>query len=241
MKRAVAVVLLWGSLSGCATTGTLSGDDPLEPVNRAMFAVNEPIEKFVMRPVVTVYTTVTPNIIQTIIGNIFDNIGDLFSGLAGVLQGKFDEAGHDFGRVIINTSFGLGGMIDFASDAGIPRGQQDLGMVLAHYGVGPRPYLFVPLLGPMTARDGVGRAAGSFLSPTQWLNVPTRNVTWGLATIDSMAAGVKMLDTLDTAALDRYAFIRNAYLQRRAYQTGQAPYKTSDDEDLSDLFDEEEK
>jgi len=210
------------TLGGCATTGTAEGDDPLEPFNRAMYEIHQPLETYVARPVVDVYEAVVPKIGRELIGNFFGNIGDLFSGISGLLQGKFDKAGDDFGRVVINTSFGLGGLLDFASEGNIPRGGEDMGLLLAHYGVGPRPYLFIPLLGPMTARDGVGLAIQSYASPINLTddNVALRNTLWGASILNSASAGVKASDAVGDIGLDRYTFIRGAYLQRRAYLSG---------------------
>jgi phospholipid-binding lipoprotein MlaA len=230
------------ALAGCASTGNLDKDDPLQPVNRVMYNINRPIETVIVRPVAKVYTTIMPNIMQQIVANFFGNIGDLFSGVAGVMEGKFDKAGNDFGRVIINTSFGLGGLIDFASDANIPRGGQDFGMVLAHYGIGPRPYLFLPFFGPMTARDGIATGAVSLVTPTRWLPVRARNTTIVLKTADTMKNAVQLLDTMNSAALDQYTFIRNSYLQNRAFATGHPDmYKSkteNDDVDLDELMNE---
>ncbi|MCL2297019.1 MAG: VacJ family lipoprotein [Proteobacteria bacterium] len=229
------------TLGGCATTGTAEGDDPLEPLNRTMYAIHQPLENYVARPVVEVYEVIVPGIGRAIINNFFRNIDDLFSGISGLLQGKFDKAGHDFGRVIINTGFGLGGLIDFASDAEIPRGGEDLGLLLAHWGVGPRPYLFVPLLGPMTARDGVGMAARFYASPVDLAlgnnNVALRNTLWGLGTVDLMATGVYASDLLGDIGLDSYTFIRGAYLQRRAYLSGETKFGRLElDEDYDDGY-----
>jgi phospholipid-binding lipoprotein MlaA len=248
MKRTTSELFRWSfalaalvTLGGCATTGTAEGDDPLEPFNRAMYAVHQPLETYVARPVVEVYEAIVPKVGRDIVSNFFGNIEDLFSGISGLLQGKFDKAGHDFGRVIINTSFGLGGLIDFASDADIPRGGEDIGLLLAHWGVGPRPYLFIPLLGPMTVRDGAGMAAHVYASPVDLAlshkNVPLRNSLWGVGTVNVMANGVHASDLLGNIGLDRYTFIRGAYLQRRAYLSGDTRFGRIElDEDYDDGY-----
>ncbi|MCL2310567.1 MAG: VacJ family lipoprotein [Proteobacteria bacterium] len=227
-------------LGGCATTGTAEGDDPLEPFNRTMYAIHEPLENYVARPVVEVYETIVPKVGRDIVGNFFRNIEDLFSGISGLLQGKFDQAGDDLGRVVINTSFGLGGLIDFASDANIPRGGQDFGLLLAHWGVGPRPYLFIPLLGPMTARDGVGLAVQSYASPINLADresVALRNSLWGAGAVNTMDVGVRASNALGNLGLDRYTFIRGAYLQRRAYLSGDTKFGRIElDEDYDDGY-----
>lgn len=227
--------------SGCASTGSIADDDPLEPINRAMFAVHQPLETYVARPIVDVYETVTPRVGRQAVTNFFNNIDDLFSGISGLLQGNLDSAGHDFGRVIVNTSFGLAGLIDFASDAGVPRGGQDFGLVLAHWGVGPRPYLFIPMIGPTTLRDGVGGFVQGSASPINWYvgdeSIRWRNTLWGLGAVDGMSSGIKLLNTVDSAAIDRYTFIRSAYLQRRAHQANDDSYRRAIFDDLD--FDHE--
>jgi Surface lipoprotein len=241
MYRFFLVLLALPLFSGCASTGSIADDDPLEPINRAMFAVHQPLETYVMRPVVDVYEAVTPSVGRQMVTNFFNNIDDLFSGISGLLQGKMDSAGHDFGRVIINTSFGLAGLIDFASDADIPRGGQDLGLALAHWGVGPRPYLFIPVLGPTTLRDGVGGFAQGSASPVNWYvgneSIRWRNTLWGLGAVDGMSSGIKLLNTVDDAAIDRYTFIRSAYLQRRAHQAHDDSYRRAIYDDVD--FEEE--
>ncbi|MDR2017205.1 MAG: VacJ family lipoprotein [Burkholderiales bacterium] len=228
-------------LGGCATTGTAEGDDPLEPFNRTMYAIHQPLENYVARPVVEVYETVVPKIGRDIVSNFFRNIDDLFSGISGLLQGKFEKAGHDFGRVIINTSFGLCGIIDFASDADIPRGGEDLGLLLAHWGIGPRPYLFVPLLGPMTVRDGTGLLIRTYTSPVDIAvgneSVALRNSLWGVGSVSAMSVGVHASDALANIGMDRYTFIRSAYLQRRAYLAGDSAFgRIKLDEDYDDGY-----
>ncbi|MDR0771053.1 MAG: VacJ family lipoprotein [Burkholderiales bacterium] len=251
MKRAIlekAAVFWWCSalaallaLGGCATTGTAEGDDPLEPFNRTMYAIHQPLETYVARPLVDVYETLVPQVGRDIVSHFFNNIEDLFSGISGLLQGKFDKAGHDLGRVIINTSFGLGGIIDFASDAGIPRGGEDLGLLLAHWGVGPRPYLFLPLLGPTTVRDGTGMLIRAYASPVDWAvgnqSVAARNTLWGVGTVDAAAGGIRLSDSLGDIGMDRYTFIRSAYLQRRAYLSGDTKFGRIElDEDYDDGY-----
>lgn len=150
---AVSIVL---ALSGCATTQQRSTADPLEPFNRAMYAIHEPIDREIVRPFVRAYIEHVPRGIRVPIGNFFNNIEDFFSGVNGMLQGKPEKAGHDFGRVIVNSSFGILGLIDFASEAGIPRGEEDFGQTFGHWGAPHGPYLFIPLFGPSTFRDATG-------------------------------------------------------------------------------------
>lgn len=202
-------------MTGCGATP--SKVDPLEPMNRALFRVHDVADKVVMKPVVTVYTAVVPSFARIAVSNFFNNIDDLFSGINGLLQGKPQKAGDDFGRVMTNTLFGLG-FIDVASGAGIERGNEDFGQTLAVWGVGSGPYLFVPFFGPSTFRDATGTAVRIYLGPTGYIeDVPARNSVLGLSAVDLRYQAGDALDIIENAALDRYTFIRNAYFQRRRY------------------------
>lgn len=205
-------------LSGCATTPGTPGD-PFEAGNRVMYAIHEPVDRYVAKPVAQFYVDYTPSPFRTAVTNFGNNIGDLFSGINGLLQGKLDKAGHDFGRVLINTGFGLLGLIDIASDAGIPRGEEDFGQTFAYWGVPQGPYLFVPLLGPTTLRDGSGTVIRILASPTGALADSTlQTAIAGLAAIDGRSHALGATSIVEQAALDPYTFIRRAYLQRRNFE-----------------------
>lgn len=216
--------LLWNALAsvalvmlaGCAAVPARV--DPLEPMNRGLFQVHDALDKVVLKPVVNVYTAVVPKPARTGVSNFFNNIEDAFSAINDLLQAKPQKAGDDLARVMINTGFGLGGLIDVASGAGIERGEEDFGQTFAVWGFGPGPYLFLPLLGPSTVRDGSGLAVRFALGPAGEINdVPVRNSLYGLGVVDARYQAGDALSVVETAALDRYTFIRNAYLQRRRY------------------------
>ncbi len=210
----LAVALLQGA---CATTGGRA-DDPFESWNRAMYAVNEPIDKHVMKPVAQAWVDYAPSFFRMAVTNYVNNIDDLFSAVNGLLQGKLDKAGNDLGRVMINTGFGLLGMIDIASDAGIPRGEEDFGQTFGYWGIPQGPYLFVPLFGPSTFRDGTGTLLRIVWSPTTEIpNVVVRNVIYGLGAVDLRAQALGATSLIEQASLDPYTFVRRAYLQRREY------------------------
>jgi phospholipid-binding lipoprotein MlaA len=219
LLRAIAAhlcgALALAALAGCAAAP--SRDDPLEPMNRAMFEVHEVADKFVMKPVVDVYTAVVPKLVRLGVSNFFNNIDDLFSGINALLQGKPDKAGEDFGRVLVNT-FVLGGIFDVASDLGIERGGEDFGQTFGVWGFPQGPYLFVPIIGPTTVRDGTGLLVRVYVGPVGFIpDVPVRNSLYGVGAVDIRAQAGDALSIADTAALDKYRFIRNAYLQRRRY------------------------
>jgi phospholipid-binding lipoprotein MlaA len=231
MRRPLLAAAAAFLLGGCATTG-ISRVDPLEPVNRAMYAVNEPIDA-VLRPMLQAYVDYVPSVVRQPISNFFNNIDDLFSGINGVLQGKTEKASHDFGRVMVNTLIGLGGLIDVASDAGIPRGGEDFGQTFGVWGFPQGPYLFVPLFGPTTVRDGAGWVVRAYATPVGFIpDVPLRNSIWGVGYVDLRAQALEAQTLVDKASLDPYTFVRRAYLQRREYLTydGQPPPAKEDDE-----------
>jgi phospholipid-binding lipoprotein MlaA len=205
-------------LGGCATTGPTSPADPFEPWNRAMYDVHQVVDGKIVKPVAQAYVDYTPKPIQQTITNFFGNIEDVFSAITSLMSGKLDRAGNDMGRVIVNTLFGIGGLIDVASDGGIPKGDWDFGLAFGTWGFQQGPYLFVPLIGPTTVRDGTGLAIRGYLAPLNYISdVPARNVLYGIGALDLRAQALSTESMIDQAALDRYTFIRRAYLQRRQY------------------------
>jgi phospholipid-binding lipoprotein MlaA len=215
-RVAMASLAAASLLGGCAMGP--ARDDPFEPFNRAMYAVHEPIDTHVVRPFIDAYTKYTPAPLRTAISNFFNNIDDLFSAINDGLQGKPDKMGNDLGRVVINSGLGLGGLIDIASQAGVERGNEDFGQTFGVWGIDQGPYLFIPLFGPTTVRDGSGWIVRLYLGPAGYIpDVPTRNVIYGLGAIDARYQAQDAVSFVDEAALDRYAFIRRAYLQRRLY------------------------
>jgi phospholipid-binding lipoprotein MlaA len=229
--RAIGAVVTAALLAGCALGPTKS--DPFEPWNRAMYAIHEPIDDNIVRPAVQAYVDYTPRVMRLAISNVFNNIDDLFSAINGFLQGKLDKAGNDLGRVLINTGFGFGGLIDIASDAGIERGMEDFGQTFGVWGFPQGPYLFVPLFGPTTVRDGTGVIVRVYLGPVGYIpDVALRNSLYGVGAVDLRAQALEASSIVDKAALDRYTFIRRAYLQRREYlvNDGQSPPVKEEDE-----------
>jgi len=218
-------------VAGCAAVP--SQVDPLEPMNRAMYEVHEVLDTNLVRPIAQGYVDIVPRPIRTSVSNVFNNIDDLFSAVNGLLQGKLDKFGNDMGRVILNTGWGVGGLFDPASEMGIERGNEDFGQTFAVWGIGPGPYLFVPLFGPTTVRDGTGVLVRIAVGPVGWIpDVPLRNSLYGVGAVDLRAQALAASEIVDTAALDRYLFMRNAYLQRRRYliYDGAPPREKEEDE-----------
>lgn len=233
MKTPIAVAALAFTvlLSGCASTpGRV--DDPFEASNRVMYAINDPLDKYIARPFAQAYVDIMPSFFRTAVNNYVNNIDDLFSIVNDALQGKWDKMGNDMARVMINTGFGFAGLIDIASDAGIPRGMEDFGQTFGYWGLAQGPYLFIPLWGPSTVRDGTGSILRLLWSPTNEIpNVPVRNTIYGLAAVNERAQALDATSLLEQAAIDPYTFVRRAYLQRRAYlvHDGKPPPEKDDE------------
>ncbi len=213
---AMLVALATMVLAGCATVP--SSVDPLEPMNRALYEVHEVVDTNVTRPIAQAYVDFVPKPVRALVSNVFNNIDDLFTVVNDVLQGKPDKFGNDMGRLMLNTFWGLGGIFDLASEMGLERGEEDFGQTFAVWGIGPGPYLFIPGFGPTTVRDGAGVIARIAAGPVGFIpDVPLRNSLYGVGAVDLRAQALGASEMVDTAALDRYLFIRNAYLQRRRF------------------------
>jgi phospholipid-binding lipoprotein MlaA len=204
------------TLAGCAMGPTR--EDPFEPMNRVSYKVHQVVDGRIVKPVVQAYVDYTPQPVRLAVTNFFGNIDDMFSVVNDMLQGKGDKAGNDLGRVITNTGFGIGGLIDIASDAGIAKGNEDFGQTLGVWGVPQGPYLFIPVFGPTTVRDGSGWIVRAYASPVGYIDdIATRNILWALNLLDLRASALQAENLVNQAALDPYTFIRRSYLQRRRY------------------------
>ena len=215
-SRPLIAALFAATLAGC--TAAPSRVDPFEPLNRASYQFNDAVDTAFVKPAVQAYVDVVPLPIRTGVSNFYNNIDDLFSAFNGLLQGKPDKFGNDMGRVILNTGFGLGGIFDLASEMGIERGNEDFGQTFGVWGAAQGPYLFIPFLGPTTVRDGTGLLVRLSVGPIGYIrDVPVRNSLYVLNAVDLRAQVLGTGALVETAALDRYLFIRNAYLQRRRF------------------------
>lgn len=210
----VSVVAL--GLSGCASFRAAAPGDPLEPINRGVHSFNSTFDHYLFRPIAVGYDRVVPVLIKTGVSNVFQNAADAQSIISDALQLKGAKLGDDLGRVILNSTLGIGGIFDLATPMGIERGNEDLGQTLGYWGLGAGPYIVIPFLGPSSARDIVGRYADSQINPTSLVSsVPVRNSLTGLAVVDARVGLFPAEALMKQAALDRYTFLRSAYLQRR--------------------------
>jgi len=216
MMLRVALLALLALFAGCATTGEGDPRDPLEPLNRKVFAFNDALDGVVARPVATVYHDYVPGPLRTYARNFFANIGDIFIGLNNVLQGKPGDGLQDWARFLFNSTFGVFGINDVASDMGFEKHNEDFGQTFGRWGVGEGAYLVLPFFGPSTLRDGVGQAIDIYADPlTAVRPIPVRTAAYTLRFTGNRADLLDAGRLLEEAALDRYVFLRDAYLQRR--------------------------
>ncbi len=193
-----------------------SPNDPFEKVNRAVFGFNEVLDSAVLTPVAKGYQAVVPELMRTGVANFFGNFGDGWSAINNLLQGKGEAAATMTMRVAANTLFGVGGIFDVASDLGMERQSEDFGQTLGRWGMPAGPYLVWPLLGPSTARDTLGRPLDLAWSPSLAINDSGVNVALSvLNLVDTRASLLSASRVIDGIALDKYTFIRDAYIARR--------------------------
>lgn len=209
-------------LAGCATGPNANPRDPLEPYNRTMFNINDAVDGAVLEPIATGYKNVTPKPVRTAVTNFFANIGDLWSIFNNALQLKGEGTYNSVVRFTTNTVFGLGGLIDVASEMDIERHKQDFGLTLARWGVPQGPYLVLPLFGPSTVRDTGGLVVDAVgYSPGYIHDIPVRNSIYGLGLVSKRANLLGTTSLVENAALDKYIFTRDAYLQLRQHEEHQ--------------------
>jgi phospholipid-binding lipoprotein MlaA len=203
-------------VAGCATGPNANPADPFEPFNRGVSRFNDGVDKAVLVPVATAYQGVLPSMVRTGVGNFFNNIGDVWSLANNVAQFKVQNSAETFMRLNVNTFFGLGGLLDVATEAGIPRHEEDFGQTLGHWGVGAGPYVVLPLLGSSTLRDTAAKPLDYWGDPVGHIeDVAWRNSLTVLRVVDTRAQFLRAGRLLEDAALDKYSFTRDAYLQHR--------------------------
>lgn len=201
---------------GCASSPKSDPRDPLEPVNRVVWRFNDGLDKAVLKPVAQTYKDVMPSLVRRGISNFFANLTDVWSFFNSVFQLKAQDAAETLIRFNLNTFFGLGGLLDIASEANIERHREDFGKTLGRWGVPSGPYLVIPVLGPSTLRDAVVRPIDLNADPVRHLpDVSSRNTLYFTRVVDTRASFLGAGNVLDEAALDRYSFTRDVFLQVR--------------------------
>ena len=191
-------------------------DDPWESINRPIFTFNDTVDTYALKPLAQGYQFITPQFVEDGIHNFFRNIGDVGNLANNVLQLKPHQAGVDTARLLVNTTFGVLGLVDVGTKMGLQRSDEDFGQTLGYWGVGSGPYVMLPLLGPSTLRDAPSKYVDSYTSPYRYMNdIDWRNSVFGLNLVDTRAS---LLDSEKLITGDKYTFIRNAYLQNREFK-----------------------
>ncbi|HEX3382970.1 MAG TPA: VacJ family lipoprotein [Paraburkholderia sp.] len=204
-----------GLISGCATAPDRKPGDPFEPANRVIFNFNDGVDRYIAQPVAKGYQKVTPQPLRTAVSNFFSNLGDLTNAANNLLQLKITDATEDIMRFAFNSVFGLGGLLDWATPAGLPKHQQDFGLTLGHWGIPSGPYLVLPLFGPSTVRDSMGLVVDVKFNPLNYIEPATRNPLYVLQFVSTRSDLLGATSLLEQAALDKYSFVRDAYTQQR--------------------------
>lgn len=213
--------------------------DPWEKLNRKVHTFNNAVDRTIARPLAKGYVAVVPRPVRLGVGNFFSNLGEPITALNSLLQGKPKQAGQSLGRFLLNSTLGIGGIFDPASDAKLPRKNEDFGQTLGVWGWKRSRYVELPLFGPRTIRDVFGLLGDAPLSPIRQVeNDKTRFFLQGLQLVD-VRAQLLSIDALRDGAVDEYALFRDSWLQRRNYQIGE-DRKKSDDENLPEYLMEEE-
>ena len=227
-------------LSGCATTGDNAGSDPRDPLekwNRDFQSFNDTMDRNVVQPVAKGYQWAVPTFVNTGISNFFSNVGDIGVTVNDLLQFKVKQGGSDGARFLANSTIGLVGLFDVATPMGLPKHNEDFAQTMGAWGVPTGPYFIIPFLGPSTPRGLTGLVADAALNPISYIGLDlVRYGLSGLKLVDVRADNLSTSKVADEAALDRYEFIRNAYLQRRNYLVYDGNPPLEEDE----FFDEEE-
>ena len=233
--RAALGIVMTVSLSACVTLPPNSQrlpQDPFESWNRGVYKVNDKLDRAIAKPAAKAYVHVVPNPVRTGVSNFFDNLNTTTVMLNDALQGKFRAAANDLARFLLNSTLGLGGFLDPASRAGLDHNNEDFGQTLGKWGVHPGPFIELPILGPSDARDAPAKLVDAYTTPTAYIK--NTGVRWGVravSLVDTRAALLSLDDTL-SHVFDPYAFVRDAYLQRRAYLVSDG--KATDEEPLVD-------
>ena len=239
LLQKVALLALAGGLAACASIPPGAGTNPADPwevYNRHMFDVNDRVDRAVFKPVAQAYEAVLPQDVRVCVNNMFLNLLEPVNAINNLLQGKPSEAMSDLCRLAVNSTVGLFGCFDVAAKAGAPRSNEDFGQTLGRWGLQPGPYFVLPLLGPSSVRDTFGRLFDFLGTDPLWYiqDIPVRNTLVGVRLVDTRASLLPAEKVLEAAALDRYQFVRDAYLQLRrnlVYDGNPPRLLNPDDED----------
>lgn len=245
----LAMVVLLGTMSGCATTAATDPRDPWEGMNRGTQKFNDTMDEYVLEPAAKGYNWVMPSFMNTGVSNFFSNIRDIKVTINDFLQFKLKQGSMDAARFVVNTTAGIAGFIDVGTMIGLPKHNEDFGQTLGYWGVPSGPYLVLPFWGPSTIRGTTGRVGDAAMNPLTYLFLFSDSAAASLASfgayaidvVDRRAAVLGFDKVAEEAALDRYEFFRDSYLQRREHLINDAEDPDVDvDQEADDDFDEEE-
>lgn len=218
--RALLGVVVIAALTGCVTlppNAKRAPQDPWESWNRGVYKVNDKLDRAVAKPIARTYVRAVPEPARTGVSNFLSNLRTTTVMLNDALQGKLGAAANDLARLVVNTTVGFGGLLDPATQMGLQKNDEDFGQTLGHWGVAPGPFLELPFLGPSDTRDGPARIVDLFTGPTHYItNNWVSYGIYGVGLVDARATLLPLDETLQKV-FDPYAFVRDAYLQRRAY------------------------
>lgn len=237
MQKLITILLTMLLLGACATAPKVTEQDkkvdPFQSWNYQVFRFNNVLDKYFLRPVAVSYRWITPDPIEIGVSNFFSNIADVPDAVNALLQWKPKKSGLSLSRFMINTVLGVGGLFDVASKMGIANDGDDFGETLGYWGVPSGPYIVLPLLGPSNVRDGIALIPNSYLSPLAYWpdDVPARNSLWALRVVDVRAG---LLDFDELISGDKYRFMRDAYMQRRASLVSDGQLEDSFGDDVED-------
>jgi phospholipid-binding lipoprotein MlaA len=212
---AIAAVGLTLMMAGCATGPDRKPEDPFEPANRVIFKFNDKLDRTIAQPVARGYQKVTPQPLREAISSFFSNIGDVGSLANSLLQLKITEATETLMRIVMNSTFGVGGMFDVATMAGLSKHPEDFGLTLGRYGVPAGPYLVLPVFGPSSVRDGIGMGVDVKFNLLNYIEPSVRNPMYITQFVSARSDMLGATDLLQQAALDPYSFVRDAFRQQR--------------------------
>lgn len=248
LSHSLATLCTVFMLTGCAGNPK-NPDDPFEGWNRGAQTFNDNLDKYVMKPVAQGYRWITPNFVDRGITNFFNNIGDIGVSINDFLQFKFKQGGMDTGRFLVNTTVGVAGFVDVADKIGLPKHDEDFDQTLAVWGTPMGPYLVLPFIGPSSPRGMGGLAGDALMSPFTYAFLPSEAIysalSAGLSATDAIDIRADLLEEVDIAseaAVDRYDYFKNAYLQHREFliHDGNVPEEESGyDLDFDEEFDED--
>lgn len=233
-RNLLPLMLAGAALAGCATTAATTPEDPWEGMNRSIYAFNDKADRYALKPIAQGYQAITPLPARTGISNFFGNLADVWTGFNNLLQGKPKSTAVDLGRFTVNSTVGILGFFDVATEVGLEKHEEDFGQTLAVWGVPDGPYLVLPLFGPSNVRDTAGLAVDRTVFNINYAieSVPVRNSVTALRLVNARASLLGAETTLDEASLDKYVFMRTFYMQHRRNEIydGNPPVQKREDD-----------